>query len=73
VEEQTKEKRNRKEYWLHAGIVVKLVTKKLGDKYYKKKAVVKVGHLQNRLDLNDSTMKLKIIICFGSRLLRKAV
>lgn len=33
---------NRKDYWLHEGIVVKIVTKKLGEKYYKKKAVVKV-------------------------------
>ena len=37
-----KEKRNRKEHWLHDGIVVKVITKRLGDKYHKKKAVVKV-------------------------------
>lgn len=41
-EKKKKEKLNRKDYWLHEGIVVKIVTKKLGEKYYKKKAVVKV-------------------------------
>ncbi|XP_021344447.1 DNA/RNA-binding protein KIN17-like, partial [Mizuhopecten yessoensis] len=40
-EEKKKEKMNRKDYWLHKGIVVKVVTKKLGEKYYKKKAFVK--------------------------------
>ena len=37
-----KEKKNRKDYWLHEGIVVKAITKKLGEKYYKKKGVIKV-------------------------------
>ncbi|CAG5117939.1 unnamed protein product, partial [Candidula unifasciata] len=41
AEEMKKEKLNRKDYWLCPGIVVKVVHKKLGDKYYKKKAVVK--------------------------------
>lgn len=40
-EEKKKEKTNRKDYWLTEGIVVKIVTKKLGEKFYKKKAVVK--------------------------------
>lgn len=40
-EEKKKEKVNRKDYWLHEGIVVKVITKKLGEKYYKKKAVIK--------------------------------
>jgi len=40
-EEQKKEKLNRKDYWLMKGIVVKIITKELGEKYYKKKAVVK--------------------------------
>lgn len=39
-EERKKEKRNRKDYWLCENIVVKVVTKTLGDKYYKKKGVV---------------------------------
>lgn len=40
IEEQKKEKANRKDYWLAEGIVVKLITKALGDKYYKEKGVV---------------------------------
>ncbi|XP_067683809.1 DNA/RNA-binding protein KIN17-like [Haliotis asinina] len=40
-EEKKKEKVNRKDYWLQKGIVVKIVSKKLGDKFYKKKAYVK--------------------------------
>lgn len=40
LEEQKKEKSNRKDYWLAEGIVVKLITKALGDKYYKEKGVV---------------------------------
>ncbi|KAI6239795.1 DNA/RNA-binding protein KIN17 [Aphelenchoides fujianensis] len=39
-EERFKEKRNRKDYWLHKGIVVKIVTKKLGDEFYKAKGEV---------------------------------
>mmetsp|Transcript_20466 Transcript_20466/g.36579 ORF Transcript_20466/g.36579 Transcript_20466/m.36579 type:complete len:433 (-) Transcript_20466:140-1438(-) len=39
---QQKEARGRKDYWLHEGIVVKVLNKKVGDgKYYKQKAVVK--------------------------------
>ncbi|XP_037033423.1 DNA/RNA-binding protein KIN17 [Bradysia coprophila] len=40
IEEYKKEKANRKDYWLSEGIVVKLITKSLGDKYYKQKGVV---------------------------------
>ncbi|GLH04412.1 DNA/RNA-binding protein KIN17 [Gryllus bimaculatus] len=40
-EESKKEKVNRKDYWLVEGIVVKVMAKSLGDKYYKKKGVVK--------------------------------
>lgn len=40
MEESKKEKSNRKDYWLTEGIVVKLITKSLGDKYYKQKGVV---------------------------------
>ena len=42
MEEKKKERQNRKENWLHTGIVVKIITKKLGQKYHKSKAVVKV-------------------------------
>lgn len=40
TEEYKKEKTNRKNYWLAEGIVVKLITKALGDKFYKKKGLV---------------------------------
>ncbi|XP_066992119.1 DNA/RNA-binding protein KIN17 [Anabrus simplex] len=39
-EESKKEKVNRKDYWLVEGIVVKVIAKSLGDKYYKHKGVV---------------------------------
>ncbi|KAI1729397.1 domain of kin17 curved DNA-binding protein domain-containing protein [Ditylenchus destructor] len=39
-EESFKEKRNRKDYWLHKGIIVKLMTKKLGSEFYKAKGEV---------------------------------
>ncbi|XP_028398092.1 DNA/RNA-binding protein KIN17-like [Dendronephthya gigantea] len=38
---RAKKETSRKENWLMKGIVVKVVHKKLGEKYYKKKAVVK--------------------------------
>ncbi|KAL3853676.1 hypothetical protein ACJMK2_017199 [Sinanodonta woodiana] len=61
-EEKKKEKINRKDYWLHPGIVVKVVTKKLGDKYYKQKAVVKdvVDLYGGVIKLLDSGDKLKV-------------
>lgn len=40
AEELKKERSNRKDYWLAEGIVVKLITKALGDKFYKQKGVV---------------------------------
>lgn len=39
-EEEKKERLNRKDYWLTPDIVVKIITKDLGEKFYKKKAVV---------------------------------
>ncbi len=51
MEEKSKEKKSRKDYWLHEGIVVKVITKKLGDKYHKKKAVVKVSSFNWALSL----------------------
>ena len=32
----------KKDYWLRKGIIVKITTKRLGEKYLKKKGVVKV-------------------------------
>ncbi|CAG0883255.1 unnamed protein product [Cyprideis torosa] len=43
-EEKRKEQNNRKDYWITEGIVVKIITKSLGEKFYKAKAVVKEVH-----------------------------
>ncbi|OWF36588.1 DNA/RNA-binding protein KIN17-like [Mizuhopecten yessoensis] len=61
-EEKKKEKMNRKDYWLHKGIVVKVVTKKLGEKYYKKKAFVKevIDLYKGVIKVIDSGDKLKV-------------
>lgn len=41
AEERDREKRNRRDYWVTSGIVVKLMNKTLaGGKYYKVKGVV---------------------------------
>ncbi|XP_052778994.1 DNA/RNA-binding protein KIN17-like [Mya arenaria] len=57
-EEGRKEKMNRRDHWLHENIVVKVVSKKLGDKYYKRKAYVKAiqdvyGAVIKMLDSGD--------------------
>ncbi|XP_039225451.1 DNA/RNA-binding protein KIN17 [Crotalus tigris] len=39
--EEEKKKTARLDYWLQPEIVVKIITKKLGEKYYKRKAIVK--------------------------------
>lgn len=58
IEEKFKEKKNRKDYWLHEDIVVKVITSKLGEKYYKKKGVVtkvedRYQAVVKMLDTND--------------------
>ena len=62
LEEKKKEKMNRKDHWLHTGIVVKVMTKKLGDSFYKKKAVVRdvINDFTAVVKLVDSGEKLKI-------------
>lgn len=42
MEERKKKQPSRTDYWLQPDIVVKVITKKLGEKYHKKKAVVTV-------------------------------
>lgn len=42
MEERKKKQSSRTDYWLQPDIVVKVITKKLGEKYHKKKAVVTV-------------------------------
>jgi len=61
-EETKKERRNRKDYWLVEGIVVKVVAKSLGDKYYKKKGVVTevLDKYVATVSMLDSGHKLKL-------------
>uniref|UniRef100_A0AAQ6AG91 DNA/RNA-binding protein KIN17 n=1 Tax=Amphiprion ocellaris TaxID=80972 RepID=A0AAQ6AG91_AMPOC len=60
--EEKKKKSVRTDYWLQPNIIVKVVTKKLGEKYHKKKAVVmevrdKYGAVVRMIDSGD---KLKL-------------
>ncbi|CAO1438241.1 unnamed protein product [Diamesa serratosioi] len=61
-EEKHKERKNRKDYWLAEGIVVKVMTKSLGDDYYKQKAVVLevIDKYRAKIKLIDSGEKFKI-------------
>ncbi|XP_040199282.1 DNA/RNA-binding protein KIN17 [Rana temporaria] len=60
--EEQKKKTERMDFWLQPEIVVKIVTKKLGDRYYKKKAVVKevINRYTAIVKLVDSGDKLKL-------------
>ncbi|CAF0784503.1 unnamed protein product [Rotaria sordida] len=62
MEEKMKEKKNRKDHWLHEGIVVKIITLKLGEKYYKKKGIItKVeNHYQAIIKMIDTNDKIRI-------------
>ncbi|KAG4074109.1 hypothetical protein HA402_014314 [Bradysia odoriphaga] len=62
IEEYKKEKANRKDYWLSEGIVVKLITKSLGDKYYKQKGVVVevIEKYRAKIKLLETGEKVKI-------------
>lgn len=61
-EESIKEKTNRKDYWLTDGIVVKVVTKSLGETYHKQKGIV--IEVKNKyaaiVKMIDSGHKLKL-------------
>lgn len=41
MEERKREEKNRKDYWITEGIVVKILTNSLGPDFYKKKGVIK--------------------------------
>uniref|UniRef100_A0A7M4DY06 DNA/RNA-binding protein KIN17 n=1 Tax=Crocodylus porosus TaxID=8502 RepID=A0A7M4DY06_CROPO len=60
--EEEKKKTARTDYWLQPEIVVKIVTKKLGEKYHKKKAVVKevIDKYTAVVKMIDSGDKLKL-------------
>uniref|UniRef100_A0AC35F3R7 C2H2-type domain-containing protein n=1 Tax=Panagrolaimus sp. PS1159 TaxID=55785 RepID=A0AC35F3R7_9BILA len=59
-EERYKERKNRKDYWLHEGIIVKVVTKKLGSEYYKAKGeiVELVDRYTAKVDVDGDVLKL---------------
>lgn len=61
-EEMKKETQNRKDYWITEGIVVKVMTKSLGEEYYKQKGVVR--EVSNRyvaiVKLFETGKKLKL-------------
>lgn len=61
-EEKHKDRKNRKDYWLAEGIVVKVMTKSLGSDYYKQKAVVQevVDKYRGKIKLLDTGEKFKI-------------
>lgn len=58
-EEKKKERQNRKDYWIAEGIVVKIVTRSLGDKYYKEKAMVRevINKFQGKIKLLETGEK----------------
>ena len=61
-EENKKERSNRKDYWLAEGIVVKIVTKSLGEKYYKAKGVIRevIDKYAAKVKLLETGEKLKL-------------
>ncbi|CAD7080958.1 unnamed protein product [Hermetia illucens] len=61
MEETTKEKKNRKDYWLAEGIVVKFISKAFEGKYYKQKAVVLevIDKYRGKIKFLDSGEKIK--------------
>lgn len=62
MEEKKREEKNRKDYWLMEGIVVKIITKSLGDKYYKEKAVVQevIDKYRAKIKLLETGEKFKM-------------
>ena len=63
TQEQLREQRNRKDYWLHEGIVVKVINKSLANgKYYKKKGLVTrvKNHYTGEVEMLDSGDVLRL-------------
>ncbi|MFH4978257.1 hypothetical protein AB6A40_004966 [Gnathostoma spinigerum] len=60
MEEKKKERHNRKDYWLHTGIIVKVLTKKLGVEYYKAKGIVEslVDEYTATVNIDGDILKL---------------
>ncbi|XP_013139261.1 PREDICTED: DNA/RNA-binding protein KIN17 [Papilio polytes] len=62
MQEKARERANRKDHWLTEGIIVKIVTKSLGDKFFKRKAVIErvVEKYAAHVKLVDDNVKLKL-------------
>ncbi|XP_029902138.1 DNA/RNA-binding protein KIN17 [Myripristis murdjan] len=62
MEERKKQQSVRTDYWLQPNIVVKVVTKRLGEKYHKQKAVIKEvrEHYTAMVKMINSGDKLKL-------------
>uniref|UniRef100_A0A8C5PEF4 DNA/RNA-binding protein KIN17 n=1 Tax=Leptobrachium leishanense TaxID=445787 RepID=A0A8C5PEF4_9ANUR len=60
--EEEKKKTERTDNWLTPDIIVKIITKRLGERYYKKKAVIKevIGKYTAIVKLVDSGDRLKL-------------
>ncbi|WAR25440.1 KIN17-like protein [Mya arenaria] len=74
-EEGRKEKMNRRDHWLHENIVVKVVSKKLGDKYYKRKAysvqdvygaVIKMLDSGDKIRVDQSHLETTVLLVNGA-------
>ncbi|CAG9763281.1 unnamed protein product [Ceutorhynchus assimilis] len=61
-EERRKEQKNRKDYWLMPGVVVKVMTKSLGEEFYKQKGVIRevINKYGAIVKLLDTGKKLKL-------------
>ncbi|CAN0837302.1 KIN17-like protein [Linum grandiflorum] len=62
-EEKVKERKNRKDYWLFEGIIVKVMSKSLAEKgYYKQKGVVKkvIDKYVGEIEMLESKHKLRV-------------
>ncbi|CAL1387327.1 unnamed protein product [Linum trigynum] len=62
-EEKVKEKKNRKDYWLYEGIIVKVMSKSLAEKgYYKQKGVVRkvIDNYVGEIEMLESKHRLRI-------------
>lgn len=59
--EEKKKKPVKTDNWIRPDIVVKVITKRLGEKYYKKKAVIRVS--QRCEHKKDSCSKQMLMMC----------
>ncbi|CAN0904044.1 KIN17-like protein [Linum grandiflorum] len=62
-EEKVKERKNRKDYWLFEGIIVKVMSKSLAEKgYYKQKGVVKkvIDKYVGEIEMLESKHRLRV-------------